>query len=74
MLLCLAAKNTIQGTIPDAVRNMSSLNGLILDRNPMYGTLPMWLSAMQSLQYLGLSAFAGKHVMLLVLAALQQGR
>lgn len=61
LLSCIsAAKNLIEGTIPDAIRQLTKLVDLELDRNLMYGTLPEWLSELQSLQWLGLSALTGK--------------
>lgn len=53
------AKNMITGTIPDAMRSLTHLQQWQLDRNPMHGTLPEWIGELQSLKWLGLSAFAG---------------
>lgn len=61
-VLVAAAKNMITGTIPDAMRNLTKLQVLALDRNPMRGHLPEWLSELQSLELLGLSALSGKLV------------
>lgn len=67
-----AAKNMIEGTIPDALRRLIKLTHLELDRNPMYGTLPEWLSELQSLRWLGLAAFAGEPNLLYTGAATEQ--
>lgn len=50
----------IEGTLPEALRDLTKLQGLTMDRNPMYGTVPEWLPDMRSVYWLGLSSLTGK--------------
>lgn len=54
-----AANNLIQGTMPNALRNLTGLRKLALNSNLMHGTVPDWLGELQSLVTLNLAGLQG---------------
>lgn len=62
---CAAARNYITGTLPDAIRNLTKLAELQLDRNTMMGTIPEWLTELP-LQWLALNRLRGGQMTVLI--------
>jgi hypothetical protein len=45
----MLARSLLEGTIPDSLKNLSTLNNMRLDSNQLTGTLPEWLGVLPRL-------------------------